>query len=108
MPLEHEKPKTSGRLTRLYRMRGGSAKGPSMAAIVSRVGQGLGRPSTRKNRVARVSAKAAQRSSPPRDEERDAEIESVAGELEIEPGAEVAVERKRADNTTYLSMYFRD
>ena len=72
-----------------------------MAAIVSRVGQqGLGRPSTRKTRVARVSAKAAQRS--PRREEDSA----IAAELE--PETEVAADTRRADNTTYLSMYFRD
>ncbi|TMQ10068.1 MAG: sigma-70 family RNA polymerase sigma factor [Deltaproteobacteria bacterium] len=72
-----------------------------MAAIVSRVGQqGLGRPSTRKTRVARVSAKAAQRS--PRREEDSA----IAAELE--PETEVAADARRADNTTYLSMYFRD
>ncbi len=98
-----------------------------MAAIVNRVGQqGLGRSSARKNRVARVSAKAAQRTSRPRDEE-DAESEvdpdAVASsddgdtetEAEAEPGAEreeregeVVAQVKRADNATYLSMYFRD
>jgi RNA polymerase primary sigma factor len=86
-----------------------------MAAIVNRVGQqGLGqpgRPSTRKNRVARVSAKAAQRSSPRRgdddpEQESEVDIEAVAGEPEAD--GEVVVETKRPDNATYLSMYFRD
>ena len=81
-----------------------------MAAIVSRVGQqGLGRSSSRKNRVARVSAKAAQRATPRRSDdaepEAEAEVEAVAGEAE---DAEVIVETKRPDNATYLSMYFRD
>jgi RNA polymerase primary sigma factor len=78
-----------------------------MAAIVSRVGQeGPGRPSTRKNRVARVSAKAAQRSSPKRgDVEREVDLGVVADE--VDSGVEVA-DRKRSDNATYLSMYFRD
>src|SRR5437870_5265014 len=89
-----------------------------MAAIVSRVGQqGLGRPSSRKNRVARVSAKAAQRATPRRSDdaesEPDAEVEAVAGEPAGEPDegggeAEVVVETRRPDNATYLSMYFRD
>jgi len=88
-----------------------------MAAIVNSVGQqGLDRPSTRKNRVARVSAKAAQRSSPkPGDDETDADSESdadadvevVAGPGEAEGAPEVAA-AKRPDNATYLSMYFRD
>jgi RNA polymerase primary sigma factor len=75
-----------------------------MAAIVTKVGQeGLGRPSTRKNRVARVSAKAAQRSSSKRgDDEPD--IDAPAGDRDRDA---VAL-RKRADNATYLSMYFRD
>jgi hypothetical protein len=85
-----------------------------MAAIVSRVGQqGLGRSSARKNRVARVSAKAAQRSSPrPGDDQadRDADTEVVAADVEGdgETASAAAVERKRSDNATYLSMYFRD
>jgi RNA polymerase primary sigma factor len=78
-----------------------------MAAIVSRVGQeGPGRPSTRKNRVARASAKAAQRSSPKRgDGEREVDLGVVADEVDSD--VEVA-DRKRSDNATYLSMYFRD
>src|SRR4051812_16476548 len=72
-----------------------------MAAIVTRVGQqGLGRPSSRKNRVARVSAKAVQRSS--REEPRGLDLEASDGE------AEVAADARRADGGTYLSMYFRD
>src|SRR6185369_10208408 len=75
-----------------------------MAAIVSRIGQqGLGRPSMRKNRVARVSAKAAQRSAPKRgDDEPEIDVDAVPGEGEGD------ALRKRSDNTTYLSMYFRD
>jgi RNA polymerase primary sigma factor len=86
-----------------------------MAAIVNRVGQqGLGqpgRPSTRKNRVARVSAKAAQRSSPRRggdDPEHDAEVDVDAVAGEPEGDGEVTAEVRRPDNATYLSMYFRD
>jgi RNA polymerase primary sigma factor len=81
-----------------------------MAAIVSRVGQpGLGRSSTRKNRVARVSAKAAQRSSPKRDdEEPEVDIEAIAGDVEVDVEAEAVTQSKRPDNATYLSMYFRD
>ena len=72
-----------------------------MAAIVTRVGQqGLGRPSSRKNRVARVSAKAVQRSS--REQRRALDIEPIDGD------AEVAADARRADSATYLSMYFRD
>src|SRR5438874_2609133 len=81
-----------------------------MAAIVTRVGQqGLGRPSTRKSRVARVSAKAPQRSSPKRgdaDDDVDTDVVAVAGDGEAE--AEIEALRKRPDNATYLSMYFRD
>jgi RNA polymerase primary sigma factor len=81
-----------------------TAEGQFMAAIVTRVGQqGLGRPSARKNRVARVSAKAAQRSS--REDPRALDIEAIAADAEGE--AEVAADR-RPDSTTYLSMYFRD
>jgi RNA polymerase primary sigma factor len=54
-----------------------------------------------------VSAKAAQRSSPRRDDvEPEVELDAVTGELassgdgDVEPG--------RPDNATYLSMYFRD
>src|SRR5690349_15873901 len=93
-----------------------------MAAIVSRVGQhGLGRSSSRKNRVARVSAKAAQRSSrrtsdetdrdPEADLDEDSEVEDTAADSATEAatdGATETVERKRPDNATYLSMYFRD
>jgi RNA polymerase primary sigma factor len=94
-----------------------------MAAIVSRVGQhGLGRPSARKNRAARVSAKAAQRSSPRAgsraagrtaepsgdDADREIDVEAVAGDAEADGASEAAVERKRSDGATYLSMYFRD
>jgi RNA polymerase primary sigma factor len=97
-----------------------------MAAIVSRIGQqGIsqsgqsepsgqpGRPSTRKNRVARVSAKAAQRSSSRRGEaepEQDPEvdIDAVAGEPDGDGEAETAAVASRPDNATYLSMYFRD
>jgi RNA polymerase primary sigma factor len=81
-----------------------------MSAIVTRVGQqGLGRPSTRKNRVARVSAKAAQRSSPKRgDDEPEVDVDAVAGDADGDGDGEVVVESKRPDNATYLSMYFRD
>jgi len=86
-----------------------------MAAIVNRVGQqGLGRPSMRKNRVARVSAKAAQRSSPKRgDDEPEVDIDAAPGEAEAEAeagadGEVVALRKQRPDNATYLSMYFRD
>ncbi|HEX3761786.1 MAG TPA: hypothetical protein VHW23_23970, partial [Kofleriaceae bacterium] len=79
-----------------------------MAAIVTRVGQqGLGRPSARKNRVARVSAKAAQRSSrETRDDTRAHDIGAIAADAEAD--VEVAAETRRPDNATYLSMYFRD
>src|SRR6185295_17924866 len=79
-----------------------------MAAIVSRVGQqGLGRSSSRKNRVARVSAKAAQRSTPRRGDEPEPgiDVDAVAAEADE---VEVAAETRRPDNATYLSMYFRD
>ena len=78
-----------------------------MAAIVSRVGQqGLGRSSSRKNRVARVSAKAAQRSTPRRGDEPDRlDVDAIAAEVD---DAELAAETRRPDNATYLSMYFRD
>jgi RNA polymerase primary sigma factor len=93
-----------------------------MAAIVSRVGQhGPGRSSSRKNRVARVSAKAAQRSSrrtsdeserdPDVDVDEDSETDDAATDGATETatdGATETVERKRPDNATYLSMYFRD
>jgi RNA polymerase primary sigma factor len=88
-----------------------------MAAIVNRVGhQGLGRSSMRKNRVARVSAKAAQRPAAKRDGGRDGEdpeveveVEvEVSGEVEVEVDAEAIAAAKRPDNATYLSMYFRD
>jgi RNA polymerase primary sigma factor len=78
-----------------------TAEGQFMAAIVTRVGQqGLGRSSSRKNRVARVSAKAAQRSS--REQRRAPDIEAIDGD------AEIATDARRADSATYLSMYFRD
>ena len=80
-----------------------------MAAIVSRVGQqGLGRPSSRKNRVARVSAKAPRHASPRRTDgsEPELDVDALAGDLDGE--AEAAPEVKRPDNATYLSMYFRD
>jgi RNA polymerase primary sigma factor len=82
-----------------------------MAAIVSRVGQqGLGRPSSRKNRVARVSAKAPRRSPPRRADDSDSEpeldVEAIAGDIESD--VEITAEVKRPDNATYLSMYFRD
>jgi len=78
-----------------------------MAAIVSRVGQqGLGRSSSRKNRVARVSAKAAQRATPQRgDEPERLDVDAIAAEVD---DAELAAETRRPDNATYLSMYFRD
>jgi RNA polymerase primary sigma factor len=91
-----------------------------MAAIVSRVGQqGLGRSSARKNRVARVSAKAARRGSPRRSErsgeepgeqgDREVDIDAVAtASDDSDAASEAAAERKRSDNATYLSMYFRD
>jgi RNA polymerase primary sigma factor len=87
------------------------AEGQFMAAIVTRVGQGLGRPSTRKNRVARVSAKAAQRTpsakhARDRDPEPESEVDAMGDELEAAP--EAAKETRRADSATYLSMYFRD
>jgi RNA polymerase primary sigma factor len=81
-----------------------TAEGQFMAAIVTRVGQqGLGRPSARKNRVARVSAKAARRSS--RAEPRAAIGASIDA---IEGDVEVAADARRPDSATYLSMYFRD
>ena len=77
--------------------------------------QGLGssRSSTRKNRVARVSAKAAQRSpSPRRDDDEDPAESEATAERDAEPGdiesGEVVVKVQRPDNATYLSMYFRD
>ena len=84
-----------------------------MAAIVSRVsssqpgsqGQpGQGRSSARKNRVARVSAKAAQRQVRRRrdDDEERTESDAMSGDVEV------AEPRPRPDNATYLSMYFRD
>src|SRR4029079_2640300 len=78
-----------------------------MAAIVSRVGQqGLGRSSSRKNRVARVSAKAAQRATPRRgDEPERLDVDAMAAEVD---DVEIAAETRRPDNATYLSMYFRD
>ena len=80
-----------------------------MAAIVSRVGQqGLGRPSSRKNRVARVSAKAARHSAPRRAEAPDPEPAEELDALAIAGDAEIATEVKRPDSATYLSMYFRD
>ena len=76
-----------------------------MAAIVTRVGQqGLGRSSSRKNRVARVSAKAVQRSS--RGEPRTADIGASIDAIDGEP--EIVADARRADSATYLSMYFRD
>ncbi|HEU4733350.1 MAG TPA: sigma-70 family RNA polymerase sigma factor, partial [Kofleriaceae bacterium] len=88
-----------------------------MAAIVSRVGQQVRqsgpseRPSTRRNRVARVSAKAAQRSSARRgevepDQDPEIDIDAVAGEPDGD--AESSATPQRPDSTTYLSMYFRD
>ncbi len=83
-----------------------------MAAIVTKIGprektDGFGRPSSRKSRVARVSAKSAQR--------RPADRPSPDGEPALDPEAlagddvEVVVEKKaRPDGGTYLSMYFRD
>jgi RNA polymerase primary sigma factor len=65
----------------------------------------------RKNRVARVSAKAAQRSSPRRgDDEADAEaeVEIAAVAEDLDADGEVAAPIQRPDNATYLSMYFRD
>ena len=63
-----------------------------MAAIVSKLSP-IVQPSARKNRVARVAAKR-----PRHEEPDDAELE--ASEAEAKPA--------RADNGTYLSMYFRD
>jgi RNA polymerase primary sigma factor len=105
-----------------------------MAAIVSSVGQhGLNRTSrssARKNRVARVSAKAAQRSSrrrgggSGRDGDHEGDREALEDDAELtaehadasdgatdgatESATESAVDRKRTDSATYLSMYFRD
>jgi len=76
-----------------------------MAAIVSRVGQQvLGRPSARKHRVARVSAKAAQRSSrrSSSSDDDDDEVEATASEAVASSAA------ANSDRATYLSMYFRD
>ncbi len=82
-----------------------------MAAIVHGVEpQGRSRPSTRKNRVARASAKAAQRSSPKRgddDPDREVSEEEVAA-ADTDTEGEVVAEAKRPDGATYLSMYFRD
>ena len=70
----------------------------------------------RKNRVARVSAKAAQRPSPKHGDDdaeatdaeaTDADAEALAERGDAEGEPEVAV-AKRPDNATYLSMYFRD
>ncbi len=77
-----------------------------MAAIVSRVGQqGFGRPSTRKNRVARVSAKKAAhapkrgRGQPAGEQEPELDAEALAGDgeeletpepAEAEPAADAA------------------
>jgi RNA polymerase primary sigma factor len=73
-----------------------------MAAIATKIGAtGFGRAATRNDRqskrVARVSAKAAAR---PRKQAADDEPET---------GEEVATKpKRRPDNGTYLSMYFRD
>ncbi|HSS00892.1 MAG TPA: sigma-70 family RNA polymerase sigma factor [Kofleriaceae bacterium] len=68
-----------------------------------------------------MSAKAAQRSSrrtsddterdPEADLDEDSEVEDTAADSATEAatdGATETVERKRPDNATYLSMYFRD
>ncbi|HUJ60039.1 MAG TPA: hypothetical protein VLX92_16150, partial [Kofleriaceae bacterium] len=55
----------------------------------------------RKNRVARVSAKAAGRTK--RDDDREAELDDETRE-EVDASSAKA----RPDNGTYLSMYFRD
>ena len=96
-----------------------------MAAIVSSVGlEASDRPSVRRNRVARVSAKAAHRASPQPSSDHDddadpeVELEAAAGdeggdggeasEPEAAAGDGEVAAAKRPDNATYLSMYFRD
>src|ERR1041385_7742543 len=71
-----------------------------MAATVSKVTPVVA-PTSRKNRVARVTAKR-----PAREEKREdeAELELVGEEEEVE----VSEKPARPDSGTYLSMYFRD
>ena len=66
-----------------------------MAAIVSKLPQAL-QQTTRKSRVARVTAKR------PKHEEPDPDVELDGEEVEA------AEKPARPDNGTYLSMYFRD
>ena len=65
---------------------------------------------SRQDRVARVSAKAAARPKPANDDAKDDDVEidpeALAGDGEVE--VEVAAKPSRPDNGTYLSMYFRD
>src|SRR5690242_11735596 len=78
-----------------------------MAAIVTKIGtQGFGRASTRKNRAARVSAKAARR--PKKSEEAEVDPDAVATDEADEETTEAVEAKKRPDSGTYLSMYFRD
>jgi RNA polymerase primary sigma factor len=73
-----------------------------MAAIVSKLSPADPQPSgRRKNRVARVAAKRPKREPKERTaDDADADVDSEHEEVEAKPA--------RADNGTYLSMYFRD
>lgn len=89
-----------------------------MAAIVTKFG-GFGRgrvakvktaqPSGRKDRAARVSAKAAKRAKQD-DGEPEIDAEALAGDAEGTESevTEAKAKKARPDNDTYLSMYFRD
>jgi RNA polymerase primary sigma factor len=84
-----------------------------MAAIVTKLGSQITSKksnSKQHGRVARVSAKRP-RSNEEREDrsEREDEIEpeALAGDAEGD-GASTTAEKKRPDNGTYLSMYFRD
>ncbi|MDB4957208.1 MAG: polymerase, sigma 32 subunit, RpoH [Myxococcales bacterium] len=80
-----------------------------MAATVTKIA--TPEPSSRKSRVARVSAKAARR--PKRDQKSDAAADPDDRERDEDETEEVEVaatpaSKARPDNGTYLSMYFRD
>jgi RNA polymerase primary sigma factor len=79
-----------------------------MAAIVSKLGWKPASRSTtankRQGRVARVSAKRA-KAQPETKAEPELDSEALASDGD---GETEVVERKRPDNGTYLSMYFRD
>jgi RNA polymerase primary sigma factor len=87
-----------------------------MAAIVTKLGSQITAKKTasttnnkRSGRVARVSAKRPAREDKEERSERedDIEPEALGGDAEPE-GASTTAEKKRPDNGTYLSMYFRD